>query len=323
MSFPLSPTNGQTAVVNGITYQYSTTTTAWSRVPQSYSRTTTSTVAPVNPTPVAGDQWYNTTNDTLYRYTFDGVASYWVDITGAPSTTTVGQAQTYLGETTVTGNITPTANAAYSVGSNTRYFSNLYVVNDFVVNSTISGNVYVGGYAVITGYLGTSNTFGFKNRIINGAMAIDQRNAGASVTPSASGYVTLDRFAYYASQASKFTIGQNLNSVTPPVGFTKYLGLQVASAVTVGVSDYFEVLQAIEGLNVADLAWGTANAATVTLSFRVYSSLTGTFGGAVTNSSTRAYPFSYSIPVANTWTQISVTVAGYTTGNWLTTNVSG
>ena len=129
MSFPLSPTNGQTAVVNGITYQYSSTTTAWSRVPQSYSRTTTSTVAPVNPTPVAGDQWYNPTTDTLYRYTFDGAASYWVDITGASSTTTVGQAQTYLGETTAYGNITPTTNAAYNLGSTSRTFANIYVAN--------------------------------------------------------------------------------------------------------------------------------------------------------------------------------------------------
>ena len=129
MSFPLSPTNGQLAVVNGINYQYNSTTTAWSRVPQSYSRTTTSTVAPVNPTPVAGDQWYNPTTDTLYRYTFDGAASYWVDITGASSTTTVGQAQTYLGETTAYGNITPTTNAAYNLGSTSRTFANIYVAN--------------------------------------------------------------------------------------------------------------------------------------------------------------------------------------------------
>jgi len=129
MSFPLSPTNGQTAVVNGITYQYSSTTTAWSRVPQTYSRTTTSATAPVSPTPVAGDQWYNPTTDTLYRYTFDGVASYWVDISGSTTTTTVGQAQTYLGETTAYGNITPTTNALYNIGSTSRTFANIYVAN--------------------------------------------------------------------------------------------------------------------------------------------------------------------------------------------------
>jgi hypothetical protein len=320
MSFPLSPTNGQTAVVNGITYQYSTTTTAWSRVPQSYSRTTTSTVAPVNPTPVAGDQWYNTTNDTLYRYTFDGVASYWVDITGAPSTTTVGQAQTYLGETTVTGNITPTANAAYSVGSNTRYFSNLYVVNDFVVNSTISGNVYVGGYAVITGYLGTSNTFGFKNRIINGAMMIDQRNAGATVNASTA--YPVDRF-YQIMVGSGVLTSQR--STTAPAGFTNSLLATVTTvASSIASGDYYGIGHRIEGFNCADLAWGTASAQSVSLSFWVRSSVTGTYSVALYNGDgTRSYIATYTINSANTFEYKTITVSGDTTGTWVTNNGVG
>jgi hypothetical protein len=75
--------------------------------------------------------------------------------------------------------------------------------------------------------------------------------------------------------------------------------------------------QFIEGLNVADLAWGTASAATVTVSFWVYSSsLTGTFGGALRNSAaSRSYPFSYTISSANTWEQKSVTIAGDTSRN--------
>ena len=162
-----------------------------------------------------------------------------------------------------------------------------------------------------------SSNFGFKNRIINGAMVIDQRNAGASVTPSADGY-TLDRWNYQASQTSKFTIQQNKGSVTPPVGFANYLGMSVATAVTIGSSDYFMISQYVEGFNTADLQWGTANAKTVTLSFQVYSSLTGTFGGALQNSaSDRSYPFSYTISSANTWTTISVTIAGDTSGTWI------
>ena len=162
-----------------------------------------------------------------------------------------------------------------------------------------------------------------KNRIINGDMRIDQRNAGASVTP-ANGAYTLDRFYFLVSQASKLTCQQNAASVTPPAGFTNYLGVTSSSAYTVGASESFVVVQAIEGFNIADLGWGTANAQTVTLSFWVRSSLTGTFGGAVENSSeARNYPFSYSIPVANTWTKISITIAGDTSGTWLTTNGVG
>jgi len=163
-----------------------------------------------------------------------------------------------------------------------------------------------------------------KNRIINGAMVIDQRNAGAEVNPAASTIYYLDRWLVGSTAASKFKIGQNAGAVSLPTGFSYYLGCTSLSAYTVGASESFNIQQRIEGYNIADLGWGTANAKTVTLSFQVYSSLTGTFGGSLRNSANdRSYPFSYSISTANTWTTISVTIAGDTTGTWLTTNGIG
>lgn len=157
----------------------------------------------------------------------------------------------------------------------------------------------------------TAQPYSFKNRIINGAMVIDQRNSGASVTPANS--YTLDRWSAANSQSSKFTVQQNAGSVTPPTGFTNYLGVTSTSAYTLVAGDYFAITQIIEGFNVADFAWGTANASAVTLSFYVYSSLTGTFGGAIRNNvGVRYYPFNYSIPVANTWTKIAITIPGDT-----------
>lgn len=168
-----------------------------------------------------------------------------------------------------------------------------------------------------------SSTFGFKNRIINGGMVIDQRNAGASVTP-ANGDFIVDRFQYIASQASKVTAQQNAGSVTPPAGFTKYLGITSSSAYSIGATDFFNVSHKIEGFNTADLAWGTANAATVTLSFWVRSSLTGTFGGTIfNNAQNRYYPFSYTISAANTWEKKTITIAGDTSGTWATDNSVG
>jgi len=157
----------------------------------------------------------------------------------------------------------------------------------------------------------------FRNRIINGAMVIDQRNAGASVAVTATNTFVTDRFYVYGSQSSKLTAQQNAGSVTPPTGFSKYLGFTSLSNYSVLAADIFYTAQKIEGFNTADLGWGTANAKTVTLSFQVYSSLTGTFGGSINNEgSNYCYPFTYSIPVANTWTTISVTVAGPTAGTW-------
>jgi len=174
-----------------------------------------------------------------------------------------------------------------------------------------------------TGYGAGSFAVG-RNRIINGAMEIDQRNAGASVTPTADGLYSLDRWQYSISQASKFSIQQNAGSVTPPTGYINYLGVTSLSAYSVISSDLFVIQQNIEGLNCSDLAWGTANAATVTLSFWVRSSLTGTFGGSLRNNdSSRSYPFSFTISSSNTWEQKTITVAGDTTGTWLTTNGTG
>jgi hypothetical protein len=157
-----------------------------------------------------------------------------------------------------------------------------------------------------------------KNRIINGAMVIDQRNAGASVTAASGGGYCLDRYQYVATQSSKYTIQQNAGSVTPPAGFSNYLGVTSSSAYSVTSSDIFSIGQNIEGFNTSDFNLGTASAITFTLSFWVRSSLTGTFGGSFENSAvSRAYPFTYTISAANTWEQKTITVAGDTTGTWI------
>jgi hypothetical protein len=165
--------------------------------------------------------------------------------------------------------------------------------------------------------------FGFRNRIINGDMRIDQRNAGASVTPNLLSY-PVDRTFGFGSVTGKFSCQQNSGSVTPPAGFINYIGAVSLSAYSVGSGEQYIFGQVIEGLNVADLGWGTASASTVTLSFWVRSSLTGTFGGALQNDGfNRSYPFSYTISAANTWEQKTITVAGDTSGTWLKTNGAG
>jgi hypothetical protein len=185
-------------------------------------------------------------------------------------------------------------------------------------------NAAGGNTAQINGMTPTADSLqGFRNRVINGSMVIDQRNAGASVTPADQAY-TLDRWVYIADQASKCTIEQTISGVSAPAGFTDYLGVTSTASTTITTSQVFAVIQRIEGYNMADLAWGTASAATVTLSFWVRSSLTGTFGGAIRNDAGNYnYPFSYTISAANTWEQKSVTITGATSGTWLTTNGRG
>jgi hypothetical protein len=181
--------------------------------------------------------------------------------------------------------------------------------------STFNSTLTVNGAAV-------SGFTGFKNRIINGAMVIDQRSAGASVTVTGgSAYYSCDRWQEWQSQNSKYSIQR---STTAPTGFINSLLATSLSAYSVISSDSFALNQNIEGLNCADLAWGTASASTVTVSFWVRSSLTGTFGGALANSAVnRSYPFTYTISSANTFEYKTITIPGDTSGTWLTDNGIG
>jgi hypothetical protein len=184
-----------------------------------------------------------------------------------------------------------------------------------------SGLVFNDGSAQDTAATG----FGFKNRLINSAMVIDQRRAGAALSSNAAGsQYTLDRWEAYGEASGKFSAQQNAGSVTPPSGFTNYLGVTSLGANTPATGDSYFLRQWIEGFNSADLVFGAAGASTVTLSFWVRSSLTGTFSGVLTNySQNRAYPYTYTVASANTWEQKSITIVGDTSGTWLATNSGG
>jgi hypothetical protein len=237
------------------------------------------------------------------------------DITGVTAGTGISGGGT-SGTVTITNSMATeiAAKGDLIVGTGSATFDNL--------TAGSNGETLLADSSTSTGLRYQENFAAGLNKLINGAMQIDQRNNGA--TSTASGVFTVDRFEFNASQATKFTWGQNYGGVTPPAGFSKYLGFKTTTAVTIGSGDYFFFGQKIEGQNVADLAWGTASAKTITLSFYVYSSLTGTFGGAIGNSAgTRSYPFSYSISSANTWERKTITIAGDTSGTWLTTNGIG
>jgi hypothetical protein len=170
--------------------------------------------------------------------------------------------------------------------------------------------------------IGTVSSEGlhFRNRIINGDMRIDQRNAGAAVT--ASNNYPVDRFRVTNNTDGAFSAQQDSSA---PEGFIKSVKVTTTTADgTLSTTQSLFFRHQIEGINTADLGWGSASAKTVTLSFWVRSSLTGTFGGSLRNSDgSRSYPFIYTISSADTWEQKSVTIAGDTTGTWLTTNGIG
>jgi len=179
-----------------------------------------------------------------------------------------------------------------------------------------NGNVTIAGTPI-------NQYQGMKNRIINGDMRIDQRFAGTANTVTTSAY-SLDRWATNATQSSKYSFQQNAGSITPPVGFTNYLGITSLSSYSLSSTDWFTLQQGVEGYNISDLSWGTSSARPVTLSFWVRSSLTGLFGGSLSNSDvSRSYAYTYTINTPNTWQYVSMTIPGDTIGTWLTNNGVG
>jgi hypothetical protein len=147
-----------------------------------------------------------------------------------------------------------------------------------------------------------------RNKIINGAMMIDQRYAGSSTTLS--NYI-VDRWVFNYSSGTM----TSQQSTQAPSGFYNSLSETVTSVGTRNAADQFLIYQNIEGFNIADLNFGSSAALTITLSFWVRSSVSGLYSGVVqSGDNNRAYAFTYTISSANTWQQITVTVPGDTTG---------
>ena len=177
-----------------------------------------------------------------------------------------------------------------------------------------------GATTSINGFTPSVSNMAGRNRIINGDMRIDQRNAGASITFDGSNKYVTDRFFGFSNVGT--TTAQQ--STVAPAGFNNSLLVTQTTGGSVVSSSYIALQHRVEGFNTADLGWGTASAQTVTLSFWVRSSITGAFSVALNNSaSNRSYVSNYTINAANTWEQKTITVTGDTSGTWLTNNGLG
>jgi hypothetical protein len=168
---------------------------------------------------------------------------------------------------------------------------------------------------------------GFRNRIINGDMRIDQRHAGAISSMTVNSLYGVDRWEVAATQTAKLNLQQNIYSGSLPVvpEFPNWFGVASAAA-TLTAPDYFTIQQAIEGNNIADLAWGTSSGKPVTLSFWAYSSVTGNFGGSLRNAASPfySYPFLYNISTANQWIHEVISIPAPPLGSvWNTNNTIG
>jgi hypothetical protein len=192
-------------------------------------------------------------------------------------------------------------------------------MSQLAVNSVTDANG--GNTATINSMTPTADSLqGFRNRIINGDMRIDQRNAGASATNTGATTYYLDRWvALGTTSAGQYSVQQDSDA---PDGFSNSSKITVTTIdSSLAASDRYTWMQRLEGYTVSDFDFGKASAKTITLSFYVRSSVTGTFGAGIQNGdSTRSYPFNYTISAADTWEYKTVTIPGDTSGTWPTNN---
>lgn len=168
---------------------------------------------------------------------------------------------------------------------------------------------------------GYSNFSIGRNLIVNGSCQVDQVNSGALITP-VNGSYPIDNGQYGTNIASKLQARQ-ITTALNSLGVSHSIEYSVLASYSPGVNDRFTHWFYAEGLNIAHLQWGTANAASVSLQFKARASVAGTYSGAIQNgANNRSYPFTFTL-LANTDTQIKIeNIPGDTTGTWPTTNVT-
>lgn len=271
------------------------------------------------PLPVTQGGTGNVYNTYGYAIIGNGYSAY-LELT--PSTS--GNVMTSNGTTWTSA--PPSGGGSGTVNSGTQYQLGYYATT----GTAISGNANIKtdansnlNLAATSATLNSANTFGFKNRVINGLMVIDQRDNGLALTVSASNSASfgIDRYQVwnYPSSATGLYTWQQL-SATPPTGFTYYGRATVTTAISsLTANNFYTIQQAIEGYNLADLDFGTANAKPFTVSFWVRSSLTGTFSCAINfGVSGYGYALTYTINSANTWEFKTLNFPAFTSSNAIT-----
>jgi len=186
-----------------------------------------------------------------------------------------------------------------------------------ISSNTLSNTVFQTGS--VENYMSAQGTsFGMRNKIINGAMAINQRNTAVTATET----YGVDRFIFVKGNDATESAAQSTDA---PTGFSySFRNTISVGDATIGATQYSGFKQNIEGYNIADLAFGTASAKSVTISFWIRSSVTGVYTGDIANSDfSRMCPFNFTINAANTWEYKTNTFPGCLDGTWNTTNGVG
>ena len=178
--------------------------------------------------------------------------------------------------------------------------------------TTATGVTVTGGITGVTG-INSGQIGGRRNIMYNGAMKVAQRG---TVTGATGGiYGGPDRFNFFEQGASVVTLSQDTD-VPAGQGFANSMKIDVTTAdSSLAAGDLAFIGQRFEGQDLQQLKKGTSSAESVTLSFWVKTTITGTYIIQLyDNDNSRHISKSYTVSSANTWEYKTLTFAGDTTG---------
>ena len=330
-----SPTDGQVL-------KYNTATSLWTNASAGGGASiTVSDTPPVSP--AAGALWFESDSGLTFIY-YDsqwieiGAGASYDPITGivqAKGDLILGTASQTVDRLTVGANSQRLiANSSASTGVSWASDSTNTVIDakgDLLVGATndvvarlpvgTDNQMLVANSSATNGLAWVDQPSGFRNKIINGAMTISQRGTSAISNVGGTDVYGTDRWCIYGQTSSKMTITQS--TVAPP-GFSNSTVITSSAATTPASGDFYGLRQHIEGYNTTDLAWGTASAKPIVVSFWVRSSIAGSYSFTVLNpAASRCFISSYTISTINTWEKKIVYINGETTGSWATGNTTG
>jgi len=187
------------------------------------------------------------------------------------------------------------------------------------------GPTYVwGGVAWVVADTPSFRTATGRNRIVNPAFTVSQENGSNAGGPSSAlNFFAADQWLHVSGVAPG-TVAAQRTAGAPDGGpyFTHFV-CQAAKG-TLGANDAVQIMQAIEGLRVADFGWGTAQPKQVVLRFWAKTSPAGTWSVFLQNfDGSRSYLASFITATAGVWQQFTLVIPGDTTGTWKIDNTVG
>lgn len=210
-----------------------------------------------------------------------------------PIVITGNEATNSVGNCLLASGVQPVTLSNNNLPGCTAYFQNYTALNQV----TGSGNTFAGTATLIPS---TPQVFG--SFVVNGDMAIDQPNEGASV-----GCVLVpDRWRCASNNGSTFTFQRVADA---PAGYVYSMKITSTAAQTVSAAVQNQTTTQLEGSSLANLNWGSIGALPIAVDWWAKSSLTGTFTFYLNNAGgTQSYLIPYAVPVANTWTKFCTVV---------------